>query len=257
MTPVGQWLWYANLLALTGLLVRIHVTGLRRICPWLFTYFLVAAVSALLLTRVPLYSDSYARANMGQQAVLHVLAILTVLELYRIALAKHAGLARFGRASVLAVTVFTVVVAAAGTFLDWEVLAGQSAILHRFFGLERTLELVILIFLLLISAFITWFPVGVSRNIAVSIAGFSIFYFTRAASLLAVNLLTPARLPALNDTFLAIALGCFALWAFVLGSQEGASDFVAGHAQDPAALARLSGQLDAINAALRRLGRER
>lgn len=254
---MGQWLWYANLIALAGLLVRIQVTGLRRTCPFLFVYFLVEAVSSLILTQVPLYSDSYALGYMGQQAVLHVLAILAVLELYRVALAKHPGLARFGRASVLAVTVFAIVVAASGAFLDKEVLAGQSAINHRFFSLEWMLELVILIFLMLIAAFITWFPVGVSRNIALSIAGFCIFYFTRAAGLLAINLLAPAHLPALNDATLAVSLVCFTIWGLVLSGEEVASDFAAGYAGDPATLARLSHQLDSINAALLRLGRER
>jgi len=255
MDRVGQWLWYANLLALTGLLMRIHVTGLRRTCRFLFLYFLVEAVFSLVLTQVPLYSVAYARAYMGDQAVAHLLAILAVLELYRIALAKHPGLASFGRASVLAVTVFTIVVAAAGTFLDPEVLAGQSAILHRFFKLERTLDLVILILLSLISALITWFPVGVSRNIALSIAGFSVFYFTRATGSLAVNLLAPTYLPALNDASLGISLVCFMVWAFVLRPEGVASDFVAGHAGDPAALGRLTHQLDSINAALLRFGR--
>jgi hypothetical protein len=210
MTRVGQWLWYANLVVLAVLLVRIHVTGMRRVCPFLFTYFLADAAASLALIQTPLYSDAYAHMYMGVRAVAHVLAILAVLEVYRIALAKHPGLASFGRASVLAVTVFTIVVAAAGTFLDQKVLTGQSAILHRFFRLERTLDLVILIFLLLISALITWFPVGVSRNIALSIAGFSIFYFTRATGSLSVNLLAPIYLPALNDASLGISLVCFA-----------------------------------------------
>lgn len=254
MSPIGQWLWYANLVALAGLLVRIHVTGLRRVCPFLFTYFLMDAAASLILIRIPLYSVAYAYAYMVVQAVMHVLAILAVLELYRIALAKHPGLARFGRASVLAVTAFAIAVAAAGTFLDHRVLAGQSAINHRFFTMERTLELVILIFLLLMSAFITWFPVGVLRNIALSIAGFSVYYFTQAAGLLALNLLAQAYFPAVSAVLMGISLLCFTVWAFVLRPERVASDFPARHAGDPA-LARLTQQLDSINAALLRLGR--
>lgn len=255
MTTLGQWLWYANLMALAGLLVRIQMTGLRRTCPFLFLYFLAEAVSSVILTQIPLYSVSYAYAYMGQQTVVHLLAILAVLELYRIALAKHPGLAGFGRASVLAVTLFAMVVAGAGAVLDHRVLAGQSAINHRFFSLERTLELVILIFLLLIAAFITWFPVGVSKNIALSIGGFSIFYFTRAAGLLAVNLLAQTYLPSMNSVLMSMSLLCIVIWALLLQPERVTSDFVAGKTGDPAALARLTHQLDSINAALLRLGR--
>lgn len=176
MDPISRWLWYANLAASAVLLARIAITRFFRIYPFLSVYFLVYLGGGLALSEIPLRSDSFAITYMAQQSILHMLGLVVVLEMYRVALAKHAGLARFGRASVLIVTLCTIIVAGAGTLLDKNILSGQSAIVHRFLTLERSLELIIVIFLLLIAVFITWFPVELSRNVALCIGGFSVLF---------------------------------------------------------------------------------
>ena len=255
MDPIGQWLWYANLAALAGLLARIAVTGLYRIYPFLFVYFLVEIGGSLALTQIPLRSNSYAITYMALRTVVHILAILAVLEMYRVALAKHPGLAGFGRASVLTITLVTVIVAAVGTLLDKDILSGQPAIVHRFYTLERTMDFIIFIFLLLIAVLITWFPVELPRNIAISIGGFSVYYFARAAGLLAANLLPPRHYLTITHAALGASLFVFVIWSLVLRPERVGADSVAGHSWDPAALDRLSRQLDTINAALVRFGR--
>jgi len=256
MEPVGQWLWYANLAALAALLVRLALTRLYKIYPFMFVYFLVMLSVSVALTRIPLRTTSYSYAYMACQAVLQILAILVVLEMYRVALVKHAGLAGFGRASVLTVTLCTISVAAVGTLLDKNILSGQSAIVHRFLTLERTLDLIVVVFLLLIAVFITWFPVELSRNVALSIGGFSVFYLARAAGLLTANLLPPAYYLTVNSAMMSASLLILAGWAFLLRPDKARIDSaVAGHSWDPAALGRVSRQLDAINAALVRFAR--
>lgn len=93
MDGIGQWLWYANVAALAILIARLAVAGLHRVYPALFVYFLVEIAGSLALTQIPLHTTSYANAYMAYQAVMHVLAILVVLEMYRIALGRQPGLA--------------------------------------------------------------------------------------------------------------------------------------------------------------------
>jgi hypothetical protein len=254
MDRTSRWLWYANVTALTVLLARLAITRLFRVYPFLFIYFLVDLGGSLTLIQIPYLSNSYAVTYMALRSITHIVAIVVVLEIYRVALAKHPGLAGFGRASVLTITVVMTVVAAIGTVLDKNVLKGQSAVVHRFFTLERSLDLILLLFLLLISAFITWFPVELSRNAILSLVGFSIFYFTRAAGLLAINLLPPAQLATLNDGLLGMSLVILVAWALALRPERAGANTVAGHSWDPAAFGRVSRQLDAINAALVRFG---
>lgn len=255
MDGMSRWLWYANVTALIVLLVRLAIIRLYRIYPFLFAYFLVETGGSIVLTQMPYRSNSYALTYMALRSVVHIVTILVVFEMYRVALARHAGLAGFGRASILAVILVTLLVAAAGAVLDKDILSGQSALVHRFFTLERTLDLVILAFLLIMAGFLTWFPVELSRNTAFSMGGFLAFYFTRAAGLLAANLLPRASLTAVSNVLLGASLLILLAWIVLLRSERPDTEPVTGHAWDPAALARVSRRLDAINAALLRFGR--
>ena len=255
MHQVGQWLWYGNLAASAVLVVRMAVAGFSKLYPFLFSYFVVEIVGSMIMLQIPLHSNSYALTYMCYQGALHVSAILAVLEVYRIALAPHPGLARFGRAGFLTVTLSTVTLAGIGILLDTDILSGQSVVVHRFFTLERSLDLIILLFLLLISAFITWFPVKLSRTAVLSVIGFSAYYFMRAAGLLAANLLPAVYLSTVSDVLLGISFLFLLAWAAVLRWEPAEPDSRAGRSLDTAALARVSRQLDAINSALTRFAR--
>jgi hypothetical protein len=240
---------------LACLLARFAVTGLYRIYKFLFTYFLVVIGGSLVLTQTRFGSHSYTFTYMGVEAVMHLLAILAVLEMYGIALAKHPGLAGFGRAGLLAAALLAIAIAAVGVPLDRDVPSGQLPILQRFLTLERSLDVIIVVFLMLIALFITWFPIELSRNTSLVIGGSLVFYLTRGAGLLLVNL-SPAHLPAINDVLLSISASLIAIWAAVLRSEKVSEDAVTGHFWDPAAMERLTRQLDAINAALVRFVRQ-
>ncbi len=255
MGPVGQSLWFANAAALAILVVRLATTQLQKIYRYLFAYFLIELSASVILTQFPVHTNSYAYGYMAYTGVTHIAAIAVVLEIYRVALASQPGLARFGRASLVTVIVFASLIAAVDTLLDKDILSGQSTALHRFFTLERTLDLIILVFLLLMTIFMTWFPIQLSRNTAISIGGFLVFYFTRAAGLLAVNLLPAARFAFMDNVLLGISFAILIAWAAALREERLSPGFVPGHAWDPLALDRVGRQLDAINSVLVRLGR--
>ncbi len=255
MDRIGGWLWHANVFALACVVARLAFTRLYRTYPFLFVFFLAEAGGDIVLSHIPLHSDSYAISYMAFQLITHFAALAVLLEMYRVALREHAGLAAFGRASVLSVTLGALVITVFGAFLDRAVPAGQSVIVHRFLTLERTLDVVILVFLLGTACFLTWFPVKLPRNLAFSIAAFSLFYFTRASMLLAVNLLPARDLPAVNDAALALSFLSLSLWLVFLRREPAGAAPVVGHSWDPTALVRLSRQLDSINSALVRFGR--
>ena len=201
-------------------------------------------------------SNTYALGYMTCEVILHGLALFSVLELYRIALAKHGGLASFGRTTVWALTGVVTLLAFVSTSLDRDIPRGQSVIVHRFVTVQkRTLEMAILLFLLLIALFISWFPVKMQRNTVLSIVGFSVFYFVRAGGLLAVNLMSHAQLEVINAIMMSVSSAFLFAWAVVLRPEEASQEVVTGHTWDPEAMGQLSDQLDSINTALARLGR--
>jgi hypothetical protein len=184
-----------------------------------------------------------------------VLSILVVLELYKLTLASHAALAVLGRKTMAYTMGLAALAATGGVMLDSTVLPGKSRFMHRFVTAERTMDFAILIFLLLISGFLIWFPVKVRRNIVLYIVGFVVFYLSRTFGLLMINLLPLASLSVVNSVFTCFSFCCLIAWLFGLRREREDTTTTVGHRWNPVAMERLSGQLDAINATLVRFGR--
>jgi hypothetical protein len=255
MAALERVLWYLNFVATLVLLFRLACCKLAGIYRFLFLYWFAQATATLVMLPVPLTSNSYAYLYFGAQTVNVILAICVVQELNRLALASHPALAAFGRNSVLVVAAIGAVLAAFGVILDSKVLPGQYQAVHRFLTLERTMDFMVLMFLLLISGFMVWFPVKVRRNIVVYITGFVVFHASRSFGLLLTNLLPQADSKPLSIAMLAVSLACLLVWMIGLQREGEHVTTVTGHRWNPAAIGRLSEQLDAINAALVRFVR--
>lgn len=255
MQGFTQGMVYLNLAAVLVLLVRLFALGLFRIYRSLFFYLLTYTLQFFATAIFPITSAAYSYSYMVGESANVALSMLVVLELYRLALAGQPALAGFGRKTVAYAMALAAVVAAGGVMLDTIVPPGQSRFTHHFFTAERTLDFAILIFLLLISAFLTWFPVKVRRNIVLYIAGFAVFYLSRSFGLLMINLLPPASLSVVNNVFTVVSFSCLIAWLLGLRRESEDTTTTVGHRWNPAAMERLSGQLDAINATLVRFGR--
>jgi hypothetical protein len=255
MDRIGQWLWYLNLAATAILLVRFWLTRIYLSQRVLFAYFLVQLIVSLCLMQVSYQSNAYTYVYVGGEVAAQLLAYFALLELYGNALARHKGLARFGRAAVWIVTGLVTILATLSATLDQDIPRGQSPILHRYFTVERTVDIAILLFLLVIALFITWFPVKMSRNVVLSIAGFSLLYVAKAGVLLALNLMPHSRLAAINGLTMVLTGGITITWSCLVRREVANDEVVAGHAWDPEEMEHLSHQLDTINTALTRFGR--
>lgn len=255
MDRISQWLWDANLAAAVVLLWRFTVLRVYRSNPLLFAFFAAMGVGGILLMQISYQSNLYAYLYIGLQLLSAALTLFTILELYRTALARHKGLADFGRTTLWVVTGGVALVALVSATLDSDVPKGQSIVIHRYLKVERTVDFVFILFLLVIAVFITWFPVRMSRNTALSIGGFTGYYVLRAISLLAANLTARANLPAINALNMGLSALLMLAWGAMLRSEEENVEVTPGHAWDPEALEGLTRQLDEINAALSRFGR--
>jgi hypothetical protein len=255
MDRLSQWLFYSSLVALAVLLFRLVLNRLFKTYRFLFGYFAAVLAGGLVIARIPYRSTAYGWAFMIAELVIHILAILTVLEVYRIALVGHAGLAEFGRASILVATVLAVSVAAAISLADQNIPKGQSAAFHWFLTLQRSCDLILVVFLVLIALFITWFPVEMSKNTALCIAGFSVVFFVRAGVILAANILPRTSLPVVNNAAMILETLITIAWATAVRPEEAREQVIPGHFWDPGDVDRLSHQLNSINATLARFVR--
>jgi hypothetical protein len=256
MARAERILWYCNFAATLVLLIRIVICRLHQIYPWTFRYWLGQAAATAVLLAIPLSNGAYFFAYVAAQSINLTLSVFVLQELYATALAAHPGLSVFGRRSMLAVLAAAGTLALAGLGVDSTVMAGQYWRIHRFLTLTRTVEFVILVFLLVISAFLLWFPVKIRRNVAVYIAGFFFYYVLQASVFLSHNLLPQKYSQAISMTSLIAALISLLIWLVGLRAESATPATVSGHGWNPLAAARLSVELNGINAALTRLVRK-
>jgi hypothetical protein len=191
----------------------------------------------------------------GAQTVNIFMALYVVQDLFHIALAEHPAIASVGRRAVLAAMAIAAVVALAGVVLDATILPGHYPAIQRFATFERSMNFVVLIFLLLISILLLWFPIKVKRNIVVYISGFVLYAAARSFGLLLANLLPQGFTVLVSTILLAITLLCLLIWIIGIRAEGERATSTSGDQRDPEAVQRLGRQLDAINATLARFVR--
>ena len=238
-------------LACFALLARIVQTGLIANYRFLFSFFAVLALELSLLRMIPRDSDWYAIVYAFGQSANLLVAFGVVREIYSSALSDRPALAAFGQNVVLIAFAVALVIAATSLILDPTVLPGQFRNLHWLFRSERAGNLVLVVLLLMIGFYVTWFPVRLQRNIQLYAVGFAVFFLARSIGLLAINLSSPTYALRISNMMLVAEIACIALWVFGFGRE---SDDVAsiGRRWNPMEMDRLTAQLDSINTALTR-----
>jgi hypothetical protein len=255
MFGVERALFYLNVIAELGLLWRLFQCKLQRTYRSLFLYWAVQSIESVALLPVRRHASLYLYIYWGAQTVNIFMALYVVQDLFHSALAEHPAIASVGRRAAWAAMALAAIVALAGIALDATVLPGHYPAIHRFATFERSMNFVILVFLLLISILLLWFPIKVRRNIVVYIFGFVLFAASRSFGLLLSNLLPQAATLTVSTILLALTLLCLLIWIFGIRPEGERATATPGYRRDPEAMQRLSRQLDAINATLARFVR--
>jgi hypothetical protein len=250
---VVQALWFLSMAASPVLFARLYFQRLARIYPFLIAYLLADWLEQVLL--LPFagrhHQTAYALIYFPGQSVKVILLIFVVLELFDRALIQQPALARFGRRMLGYLFTLAVGIGLVNLLLD---AGAANSFLVRFLRLERTVDLVALILLIVMSGFLLWFPVRARRNTVYWFAGFMIYSFFRWTGLL-LNNLWPQSSQNFSVVMLTVGLVCMAGWAILLKPEGEKETVVTGHSWNPAQAERLTVQLNTINSRLERLVR--
>ena len=254
MSVAERVLFYLNFIEQLVLLYRLLHYRLHRLYLSLFLYWLLQALPSVALMAIPIYSRQYAYVYWGAQTLNVLMAVFVVQDLYRIALFEHPAVASFARRTVLAAMAIAAAIALSGIRLDFTMLPGQYPDVHRFLTFERSMNFLTLLFLLIVSALLLWFPIRVRRNIMVYISGFVLFSASRSFGLLLYNL-RPQDGRLISTILLGLTLLCLLIWIAGIQPEGELVTATPGYRSNPEAMLRLSRQLDSINAALTRFVR--
>jgi hypothetical protein len=121
--------------------------------------------------------------------------------------------------------------------------------------IERALLLSLVIFLLLLLAFLSRYPITLSRNVLSHSIIYTVFFLSSSVSFLARSLLGWEVARPVNTLFMAISCACVLAWAGFLrarGEVETRSGIHWGAAEEQ----RLINQLNSLNATLLRAVRK-
>lgn len=238
-----------QLLAAVVLVGKLAWTRLLPVYPWLTVLVATAALETP-LGFATLRSESVMfRVVVAARTVV---AVAALWELVRRGFEGYAALGAFIRRMSAWLIVACVAFALANWALDPELPPGRSPALHHSVALLRAVTAGLFGYLLLLVAFMGWFPVRMRRNVLFLLVGLAGFFAARWTMLLGANV-SPASTGWMNLFEVSVTAICTVSWVMLLNREGERIETVTGHRWNPAELERVSQQLDAINAGLARL----
>jgi len=233
--------------ALAILCLRMCLAGLYRVYPYFFGYLLLELAQALIPVLAPLDSRLYLDSYVASQALIVAFYALVVLELYSKVLRDLPGIAGTARRYIKVMLVLAIAIAVLPLRLESIV----SSPVGFLFAYERAVMSSLVVFVLLVSFFLVYYPVPLGRNVIVYLMGYAVYFLTRATISLMINLGHHwAR--QLSSVAMGVSVLCLIFWIRALGREGEMKRMVVGHQWNPADEQKLRAQLDAINASLLR-----
>ena len=245
-TPVWQLALFAcNLLAFVALLVRILSIRLARAYPALVAWLGVNIVFCSLPWIVQMDFLVYHWFYICSESLELLLYLLTVLELYSKVLKSLPGLASAARIFIQIV----VPASAIGSVSLFAVEKHPVSYLDWFYRVDGTVITTLVLFVLMITAFMVWFPIRLPRNTVVYSVGYAAYLVPKGASLFLMN--SGHGVPWLNGAVgMAMSTLCLLFWAVALDRAGETAVVSLGSLFHPRDEPRLLTQLEAINRTL-------
>lgn len=121
--------------------------------------------------------------------------------------------------------------------------------------LERLVATIAVLVLLVMLAFILWFPVKMPRNLAVFSIGFSVYFSVKATLILIHDFWAQNKYPLMDEGMALILCICLAYWITFLNKAGEQAPVIVGSRWQEGRQAELFNNLEHINATLARSGR--
>ena len=229
---------------------RLYRTQLHRVYRWFFAYVTFETVRVAVMSSLDIRTNLYTELYFVTQPITWILYLLVLLELNQAALRNHPGIASFGRKFVGWALIGATVASLASLFLDLSSPSSGSAYVATFLLIERLVMLSLLLFLLLLTAFLAYFPIPVNRNLVIHARIFAIFFFFKTLVLIFRNMMSGDTIYTINTAVQVLSLVCLTGWITLLSKEGERVAAPSSRWRDTASEQRVLAQLDAINQTL-------
>jgi len=256
MAMAREWLWATGVVLAILLVARLAFSRLYRVYKWFFLYLCFQIARSLVLLPFPSNRGTYALIFLITQPITWLLYILVVLELYALALRNHPGIASLSRWTLSAALVVAVGLSAITLKVDLSRPADRYRALVYYSVVERGLVFSLVLFLLLITLFLLWYPVSIRRNVVLHASVYSIYFLSISAALFIRNIVGYQLTPAVNIVFVFLDCACLGMWISFLNRRGEERLLIVRRKWQAQDEERLAKQLDALNEVLLRHPRQ-
>jgi hypothetical protein len=239
--------------ASAGLLIRLLSSGLYRSYRFFCVYLILICVQGIFPFFVSSRTNAYGWWFCATEGFIVCLYALIVLELYSLVLRDLPGIASVARRYIRIAIVIAIVLSALLLGLERPPGQGDSrqSWIAGFFIFERPVVSSLVCFVLLLTAFLAYYPIRLNRNVIYYTIGYA-FYFTSKGVALFLRNTGHEWNEILSPAMLGISTACLLFWTFALKSTQEQHTQVVRHRWSRDEEQRLLKQLDAVNASLLR-----
>ena len=251
LPPVQLILLIAQTTFLLGLALRVWKAKLHRTYPFFFDYLLLAVLQTVILASLPFDSHFYRYAWVATEALIVCFYALIVLELYSIVFRDLKGIATVSRRYIKAGLALAILISV--LLLAFE--KTPAGIVAACLIFERAIFSSLVIFVLLITIFLAYYPVPLHRNVIVYSIGYTIYFLLKAATRFIENF-SHQWYGEISTISIGASTLCLLFWMLFLSKDGEIKTVVVGHQWSSVDEERLLSQLKAINQSLVRTGRK-
>ena len=246
----------ASLAVAVFLLLKLFRTGLSRRYPVFSIYLGFRIVTGTLALVVNPKSLFYFYYFSFTEALTLVFYTWVVWELCALVLSKYPGRKSLGRWGILLGVVISLAVSILTMLPRIKPnLPQRSKGIFVLMAADRGVTFALALFLLIMLALFSCFPVRLSRNVATHVTLYTVFFLSNTLSIILISVLGLKLSSAVDAGLLAVSCACLIAW-LVLLSRKGDEvvvslpHFSAGHEE------RILLQLDTINSTLLKIGKK-
>jgi hypothetical protein len=225
-----------------------------------FTLLVIGTPAAVKLLRLgawfPHPHQAYAWTWVRTEPVLWLFYILVVLELYSLVLVNYKGLHTVGRWVFLIAITLAVLISGLSVLPTLGNPNEKAVVIFYYALVARGIMFSLVLFILLILFFLSWYPISLSRNLVIHTFVCTIYLISHSLGYLVRNVEGTVVTYAVNLANQCITIICFGAWMLLLTRKGETTKMVVRREWTLEEEKRLVDQLTAINSSLLRATRK-
>jgi hypothetical protein len=181
-------LWLAGILFSLALVIRFLLLKLAHNYRFFLAYLLFDSIRSIAGWFFSPGSTFYKNLWTFTEPVIWILYVLVVLELCSLTLKEYRGIQVLGRWTVYGSLIVSVFLSTITVLPTWVHSREPAISLQRFLMVERGIDSALVFLLLLLLAFLVFFPIQLTKNVMTHAVLYSIFFLSNSMGILIVNL---------------------------------------------------------------------